>query len=155
MTITVAQFRADFSEFGSSVTFPNSAVQYWLNFAYNFMNAARWGSSLDMGAELFAAHNLALEARTQAEAKAGGIPGAQVGPINSKSVDKVSIAYDTAAGAEPDAGHWNTTIYGTRYIKLAKMMGAGGLQLGIGSVDPINGPGWSGPLTTPGFTNFS
>ncbi len=155
MTISVAQFRADYPEFSSSSKFPNGQVQFWLNFAYQFMNAARWGSSLDMGAELFAAHNLTIEARAQAEAAGGGVPGGTVGAVTSKSVDKVSVSYDVNAGIELNAGHWNLSVYGTRYIKLARMMGSGPLQIGIGYVDPINGPGWPGPLTTPGFTNFS
>lgn len=155
MTISVAQFRVDYPEFASSVVYSNSQVQFWLNFAYKFINTARWGSSTDMGAELFAAHNLTLEARAQAEAAAGGIPGQQVGPLTAKSVDKISASYDTGAGTELGAGHWNLSIYGTRYVKLARMMGAGPLQIGMGYVDPLNGPAWSGPLTTPGFTNFS
>lgn len=153
MTITVQQFRADFPEFGSTSTFPNSGIQFWLDFSYNFLNASRWGKSLDIGAELFAAHNLAIEAKAQAAASAGGIPGEQTGPVNSKSVDKVSIGYDTGAGIQPDAGHWNLTVYGTRFIRMVRMFGAGPIQVGS-FASPSTGMAWSGPLTTPGFTNF-
>lgn len=154
MTITVAQLRADYPEFSSSATYPAPVIQFWLNFAYNFLNADRWGNSIDMGAELFAAHNIVLEQKAQASAQVGGVPGEQVGPIASKSVDKVSVNYDVGSGIEPDAGHWNLTVYGTRFIRLSKMMGAGPLQVGMGAVPPLSGAGWPGPLTAPGFSNF-
>jgi hypothetical protein len=51
------------------------------------------------------------------------------GPVASKSIDKVSVSYDTAAAAMKDAGDFNLTTYGVRYLRIAKMMGAGGLQL--------------------------
>ena len=154
MTITPQQLRVDFPEFGSSVTYPNSALTFWLGIAYQMLNADRWGKQLDLGAELFCAHQLTLEARAQLEASNGGIPGQTVGVVNSKSVDKVSIGYDTSAGIEPDAGHWNLSIYGTRFIRLNKMMGAGPLFVGVGAIPVGSGMAWPGPLTTPGFTNF-
>lgn len=154
MTITVQQFRADFPEFGSSVAYPSSQITFWMNLAYMLLNASRWGSVLDIGAELFIAHNIAIEAKAAAEAAGGGIPGTQVGPMNSKSVDKVSIGYDTGAGIEANAGHWNLTVYGTRFIRLVKMFGAGPIQVGIGQVPAGNGQAWPGPSTNPGFTNF-
>ena len=154
MTITTAQFRQDYPEFASTAQYTPSAVAYWLNLAYAMLNTRRWGNQLDVAAELFAAHNLTLEVRAQAESKNGGIPGQQVGPVNSKSVDKVSIGYDTGSGIEADAGHWNLSIYGTRFIRLAKMFGAGPIQIGIGVTPTGTGLGWSGPNVTPGFSNF-
>ena len=41
----------------------------------------------------------------------------------------MNISYDTTAAMEPDAGHWNLTIYGVRYVRLVNMVGAGGMQL--------------------------
>lgn len=152
MTISVAQFRVDYPEFGSTVSYPNSQVSYWLEVAYSMLNAGRWGRQLDIGAELFIAHHVAIEAKAMAESANGGIPGTQVGPVNSKSVDKVSMGYDTGAGIQEGAGHWNMTIYGTRFIRLARMFGAGPVQIGIGAA-PV-GSAWSGPNCSPGFTNF-
>lgn len=155
MTISPQQFRVDYNEFNSSVTYPNSALSFWLDIAYRQLNADRWGTSIDIGAELFVAHHLSIEARAQAESQAGGIPGGQVGPINSKSVDKVSIGYDTGAGIQPDAGHWNLTVYGTRFIRMARMMGAGPLFIGVGAVPAGNGLAWPGPSTIPSVTGFA
>ena len=154
MTITVQQLRADFPEFSSTTDYTNAAIQFWLDRAYEFLNVQRWGKHLDLGAELFTAHNIAIEARAVKDASHGGIPGSQVGPLNSKSIDKVSVSYDVGSGIELDAGHWNLTVYGTRFIRIARMMGAGPLQIGIGSVPTGSGQAWPGPDTTPGFTNF-
>lgn len=152
--ISPQQFRADFPEFNSSVNFPNSSLVYWLNLAYMMLNAGRWGKLLDVGAELFAAHNIAIEARALAESQNGGIPGSQVGPLNNKSVDKVSMGYDTSSGIIEGAGHWNMTIYGTRFIKLSRTMSAGPLQIGIGCAPVGSGAAWPGPDCSPSFTGF-
>jgi hypothetical protein len=154
MTIVASQFRTDYPEFGDLTVYPDSQLTYWLNLAYLLLNAARWGTTLDVGAELFVAHNVSIEARAQQEASNGAIPGAQTGPVSSKSVDKVSVSYDAGAGIEEKAGHWNLTVYGTRFIKLARMMGAGPIYVGVGSVPSGSGQGWYGPNTTPGFSNF-
>lgn len=152
--VTPAVFKGHYPEFLCPETYPVPQVQFWLDTAYSMLNANRWGRQLDMAAELYAAHNLALEARAQKTAENGGIPGEATGVLNSKSVDKVSAGYDTSTATEQGAGHWNLTVYGTRFIRLAKMFGAGPIQVGIGAVPPGSGLAWPGPLTTPGFSNF-
>lgn len=157
MTTTVQSFRNSFPAFASSAVYPAGSVQFWLTFATLMLNADRWGEALDMGLCLFVAHNLVLEAKAEAEATAGGIPGATTGAVSGKSVDKVSINYDVASGIVADAGHWNLSIYGTRFIKLSRMMGAGPL-MALGTYqgnDAFADGAYTGPLTTPGFTNFS
>ncbi|MCX5495375.1 DUF4054 domain-containing protein [Kaistia dalseonensis] len=129
MTVTVSSFRADFPEFASIVTYPDAMVAFWLTTAAKLLSIDRWAELLDLGTELFIAHNLALGARDQKAAVAGGIGGSSAGLVASKAVDKVSVSYDTGAAAIEGAGAWNLTTYGTRYIQLARMIGAGGLQL--------------------------
>jgi hypothetical protein len=41
----------------------------------------------------------------------------------------VTQAYDTTAGIVPEAGHWNLTTYGMRFIQLVLMFGAGPIQV--------------------------
>lgn len=144
--VTPAEFKGHYPEFLSSDTYPNPQVQFWLDTSYSMLNASRWGRQLDMAAELYTAHNLALEARAQKTADNGGIPGEAVGVLNNKSVDKVSAGYDTSAATEQGAGHWNLTIYGTRFIRLAKMFGAGPVQTGIGSAPPGSASAWPGSI---------
>lgn len=154
MAISTNQFRVDYPEFASTSMYTNSQLTYYLNLAYQMLNASRWGGQLDIGAELFVAHHIALEAKSMAESENGGIPGQDPGLVNSKSVDKVSVSFDTQAIAEPDGGHWNSTIYGRRFLRLVRMFGAGPIQLGVGYAPPNTGLAWSGPSVYPGFTNF-
>lgn len=149
--ITQQQFRANFPEFSSNLTYPASQVVFWLDTAYMMLNARVWGRQIDIGAQMYAAHNLAIGARAVLDAGSGGIAGGQGGPISSKSVDKVAVGYDTGVGAEAGGGQWNLTVYGTRFYRLAKMFGAAPIQIGGGAG---GGGGWPGPDTTPGFSNF-
>jgi hypothetical protein len=145
MTVTVASFRNNYPEFADSVRFSVSQIGYYLNLAGLLLNAARWNNLLDAGTELFVAHNLAIESLTQAEAKSKGVPGITTGPVSAKSVDKVSISYATSDAVQAGAGHWNLTVYGTRYVRLMRMFGAGPVQVGVGAYPLLNGPAWPGP----------
>lgn len=128
--ITPANLRTNFPEFDSTSVYPDAQVQFWLDFAYIMVNAQRWGVALPMGIQLFAAHNLVLGGQAVRAATVGGFPGGQVGPVSSKSVGPGSMSYDVGVGVEDKAGHWNLTTYGTRFINMARMMGAGPIEAG-------------------------
>lgn len=98
-------------------------VQFWLNLAGKMLNADRWVDILDFGTELFVAHQLILGARNLKNA------GQVNAPVSSKSVDKVSVSYDTKNVQLENAGHWATTSYGLQFWQLMQMAGAGGVQL--------------------------
>ena len=132
MTVTATSFRADFPEFADAVRYPDPMLAFWIKVAGSLLNAERWQDALDYGTELFVAHNATLHAKRIFEAANGAPPGINTGPINSKSVDKVSVGYDTGAASLEDAGFWNLTTYGTQFYQLANWMGAGPTQLGIG-----------------------
>ncbi|MDN7609903.1 DUF4054 domain-containing protein [Burkholderia multivorans] len=125
----VSQFRQSFPEFNDTTTYPDSLIQFWMTVAVSLVNADRWGDLTDLGIALVTAHHLALAVNDQKMADVGGVPGQVTGPQSSKAVDKVSASYDTAAVAIKDGGFWNATMYGVRYLSLAMMMGAGGMQL--------------------------
>ncbi|HEP6427740.1 DUF4054 domain-containing protein [Burkholderia cenocepacia] len=125
----VSQFRQSFPEFNDTTTYPDSLVQFWMTVAVSLVNAERWGELTDLGVALVTAHHLALAVKDQKMAAVGGVPGQVTGPQSSKAVDKVSASYDTSAVAIKDGGFWNATMYGVRYLSLAMMMGAGGMQL--------------------------
>lgn len=129
MTVTTAQLRSDFPEFADTTVYPDAMVQTWLTVAASLVNADRWTELTNVGIELVTAHHLALSARDQNAAAVGGIPGTMTGPTSAKSVDKVSVSYDTAAASLDGAGFWALTSYGVRYLSLARMFGAGGLQI--------------------------
>ncbi|WCM21364.1 DUF4054 domain-containing protein [Paraburkholderia bryophila] len=122
------QFRLDFPEFADPVKYPDSLIQMWLTVAASLVNAVRWAELTNIGIELITAHHLTIAARDQNAAAVGGVPGVMTGPTSAKAVDKVSTSYDTGAAALDNAGFWALTSYGIRYLSLARMMGAGGLQ---------------------------
>lgn len=165
MTVSEAGFRANFPAFVNVTTFPSDSVNFWLSVAALMLPITRWGASavapapaggpitsmLDLGMMLFAAHNLILEAQA-AKAAAGsggkGIPGMSTGPVSSKTIGPVSQSYDSQAGIELEAGHWNLTVYGTRFVRLAMMVGSASIGH-VGGAQPYgqySGAGWVGPL---------
>jgi hypothetical protein len=114
-----AAFRAAFPEFANPTRYPAASIDRKLTLAGKLLNADRWGELLDDGTGLFVAHYLTLERK-----------GGQVAaPVATKTVDKVTQAYDTQAVALTDAGHYGATSYGVQLLQLARMVGAGGIQL--------------------------
>jgi hypothetical protein len=159
--ITATLFRQNFTAFSDPGVYDDNSVRLYLGIANNLMNDDRWGSNSDetldtngdivaMGTKdygicLFTAHHLVLMARDNATERAGGIPGIVEGIRNSKSVDKVSVGYDTQEAVIKGGDFWNMTQYGIRFLHLAKMMGTGPLLniLSVGSLG--NGAtGWPG-----------
>lgn len=150
--VTPEQFVKVFPEFCNKKKYPEAAIEFYLELAYIVLNAARWGRTLSFGIQMFTAHNLVLEAIAQAQAAKGAPPVGPSGPASSKSAGPVSISWDTGTAAELNAGHWNETIYGKRYIRMCRLMGAGGLQLGIGIDLPLSSASaWVGPPPWPGW----
>lgn len=126
----VPTFRGDFPEFADSAQYPDARVQFFISLAGKLLAPQRWDASLiGYGTELFVAHHLSLSGKDQAAAANGGQGGAASGVVAGKSVDRVSVSYDTRSIALGNAGHWNMTSYGIRFLQLARMAGAGGVQL--------------------------
>lgn len=119
-----------YTEFNNPAKYQPSGLTYYIGLADKMLvNPLRWGNIRDDAIMLFVAHYTALEGTAQASAKAGAVPGMQTGAMSSKAVGPVSAGYDTQAGLELDAGHWNLTTYGTRFLRLARMVGSGGIQV--------------------------
>ena len=130
MTITAAQLRQDFPEFSDATTYPDPAIAFWLGVAVITLPADRWDTLLDVGTELFVAHHLVLAAQAAEDVAVGATPGEVTGPASAKAVDKVSVSYDTAAYALDNGGFWNMSSYGIQFLQMARMIGAGPIQLG-------------------------
>jgi hypothetical protein len=143
--LTIGAFRQDYPEFTNDVDYPDASLTYWLNIATMMLNANRWDENLNMGLELFMAHHLVLEKMSRDTAKVGGWPGLNKGAISGETTNAGSVSYDTNSVIEADAGHWNYTIYGTRFIHLVRMFGAGPIQIGPGCGSATGA--WSGPVT--------
>jgi len=129
MTVTVASFRTGFPEFASASDYPDGQVMFWLVMAGTMLNPDAWNDFLDVGTMLYIAHHLAIGIKDQKSVAAGGVPGTVNGPQSSKSVDKVSASYDTGSVVYDGGGFWNSTMYGIRFYQMARLAGAGGVQM--------------------------
>lgn len=117
--MNVAGFRAAYPEFADAIRYPDQSIAAQLTVAAIRLPSDRWDTLLDTGVGLFVAHALSVINR-----------GASIiAPQSSKAVDKVSVSYDTAAVSLVDGGYWNATAYGIQFLQLARMIGAGGIQL--------------------------
>ncbi|WP_429498951.1 DUF4054 domain-containing protein [Robbsia andropogonis] len=125
----VPSFREQFPEFSDTSLYPDAWISPWLTVAVMLVNADRFGELTDYAVALVAAHHLVIASKDAKAAMAGGVPGAITGPTASKSVDKVSVSYDTSAVKLEDAGFWGMSSYGLRFFTLCNMFGAGGFQL--------------------------
>lgn len=125
----VKAFRTALPEFADTAIYPDPMVQLWGDFATSMVNARRWGNQASMGIRLYTAHWVTIEGKNLEAASMGGTPGQTSGPINSKTVGPVTVAYDTQAAVEADAGSWNLTTYGKQFIRLARLFGAGVIQV--------------------------
>lgn len=127
----IVQFRIDFPEFADTARYPTTLITFWATVAEAQVNECAWLLMKPFGVNLYVAHEITIAAQNSATATNGGFPGGTTGPVNSKAVGQVNVGYDTQQTAEKDAGWWNLTSYGKQYIRLARMFGAGGIQLGV------------------------
>lgn len=115
-------FRAAYPQFSDLSAVAPATVAYWLTIAVARLDPFRWRDLLGEGLVLFVAHKVALGL---VSAKNGGVGG---GVVSSKSVGGVSIAYNTEMGTEENGGAFNITTYGREFLRLARMVGIGGIQ---------------------------
>lgn len=138
--ITQQRFLATFPEFNDASKYPDLQRKLWLNMAVNNVNVDRWGDNYELGVYLFAAHHLAIFGNQRGRP---GIPGRIPYPMGSKSVGSVSASYDTSI--IQGMGFWGLSTYGLEYYRIARMAGAGGVQIGYGPLPLLQGPGFAGP----------
>lgn len=141
MSVSDTCFRSSFPQFTDSAKYPGAMLELWRNWAVAQVNADRWGELTDQAVMLVMAHFITMEGRA-------GVVGASGSPgvLTSKSAQGVSASYDMSSVTEKDAGHWNSTVYGTRYYRMARMIGAGPLQVGIPSPDVGVSGFWPGVI---------
>lgn len=124
-----AQFRLDFPEFADNVKYTDSQLDFWATVAELQVNKQRWCNLWATGVKLYVAHEVVLAAQNVKASAVGGSPGQQGGIANTKTVGSVTVGYDSTTSTEKDAGYWNLTTYGKQFIRLARMFGAGAIQL--------------------------
>jgi len=172
MNVTPTTFRVTLPEFGNTATYSDAMIQNWICFGTLYIQPPMWDDSivdcagltfLDRGITFFAAHYLAMQQSGIQRAAYGGIPGTNVGVVNSVSANSASVGYDTGIGANDEWGPFNNTIYGQIYMQMSMLVGMKPLQIGVGwgplGVAPFFGhvpagyfvgPAWPGPNPAPG-----
>lgn len=160
MSVTADSFRQSFGAvFLDAGVYPDQSITFWIGVATLMLPQRRWGipsptadvpptKMIDLGTLFYVAHQLVLEKQSADAAKRGGTPGVQKGAISGDSVGQVSRNYNSAAGLELEAGHWNLTTYGTRFVQLANIVGLAPVTVG-GS--PCFGPQLPPSLSLGGF----
>ena len=122
MTVTVISFRTQYPEFTVAL-YSDQAVTFWLDIAMKRVNPNIWTDLTDLGVLLFTAHNCLLSNLTSSA------QGGNVNIANSKSVDRVSVSFDTTTSSNQDAGTYNLTTYGKQFWEYSRLFGMGALQL--------------------------
>lgn len=145
--MTIAMFRIDLPEFSNTNDYTDGMVTYWLNAANLMVNADRFGDALNLALEQFIAHHIVMEKLAMDTAGVGGYPGLNKGTISSESPGGVNLSYDTNSVLELDAGHWNYTIYGGRFVRMMRLFGAGPIQVGAGMNGDCDNMPWFGPIS--------
>lgn len=127
--MVISDFRTEFPEFSDTTKYPDAQITFWSSIAEQQVVLNIWGDLYSFGVKLYTAHEITLAYQAKLTASTGGNPGTFGGIAQSKAVGGVNVSYDTQSTSEKDAGYWNLTNYGKQFLRLARMFGAGGIQL--------------------------
>jgi hypothetical protein len=127
--LDIPLFRTSFPEFADTVKYPTQMITFWAGLAEAQVRKCAWKCQWSTGVQLYVAHEITLAAQNSATSKFGGTPGTFGGIANTKTVGAASVGYDSSTTTEKDAGYWNLTNYGKQFIRLARLFGAGAVQL--------------------------
>lgn len=125
----IGAFRAEFPEFADTVAYPNTQLNFYAGIAELMVLESVWKRMYTQGVKLYVAHEITLAYQSAKAGKSGGMPGTSGGVANTKTVGSVTVGYDSTTTSEKDAGWWNLTNYGKQFIRLARIFGAGAVQL--------------------------
>ena len=159
--LDVATFRILRPGLNDPQGYPDALIQHYLTLGIKQLDPCRWQDLLVEGLCDWVAHYVVVQKRNAQALERGAVSGNAIGRVTSKSVGGVSVNYDVSGTIETDGGHWNTTTYGSAFLRNARMVGSGGVQItGGGFFGPSpNGPAWPGPpqwefLPEGGIGNF-
>lgn len=133
---TVEDFRKVMPGFSEEVI-SNEQLQHFVDMAQSVVKEARWHSLWREGMRLYIAHFATLYLATPQDAPSRDAlvgAGQMKGAATSKSVDGVSVSYDTsqASSASNDLTGWGAfklTTYGMQFATLAKAVVKGGMYV--------------------------
>ena len=125
----IAQFRLDFPEFADEDVYTDSMCSFWSVLGEQINSVEVFGSAYTALIELFTCHNLSIQARNIDASAVGGIPSGDGGAISSKTVEQVSVDYDSVSTAISGGGDFNSTSYGRQYLILRRQFTCGVMQV--------------------------
>ena len=109
----------NFPQFNDLNKYPQRMIDFWWNYSMKQINSQRWGRLYNEALQLLTAHNLLLASEQ----------GVMNGLDTGMSVDVESYTVEVNALLIKDGGLFNKTNYGIQYKQLARMIGAGPLQI--------------------------
>jgi len=127
--VDIPKFRTEFPEFSDTAVYTTPEIEFWATVAEKMVLECVWKTMWTTGVKLYVAHEITLAAQNKKASSTGGSPGQSGGIANNKTVGSVSVGYDASTTTEKDAGWWNLTNYGKQFIRLARIFGAGAIQL--------------------------
>lgn len=120
--MTPQEFKVRFPEFA---LVEDGRIQFLMIDAAAFVDESTWSDLYVRGLSLVIAHFLVLDAL-----RAGGyVNAAMAGNVVAKKVGPVSVAYDAAMNAKIADSPFARTTYGQEYLRLARMVGMGGVSV--------------------------
>lgn len=129
MAFDVAAFRTAFPEFADATAYPTATIDTWAALAEMQVRSVIWKSATTLATQLYVAHEITIAYQNVKTATNGGAPGTFGGIANNKTVGGASIGFDATTTSEKDGGWWNLTTYGKQFLRLARIFGAGAIQL--------------------------
>ncbi len=126
ITFDVTEFRADYPEFASSVTYPDDLLQSYWDMATCYVSDANYGSLADdcrqQAIDLMTAHLLKIAQLASANQVATQIQNA--------TIDKITDGFTPPP--LPNQWQWwlGTTVYGQQLLALLQAKAVGGFSVG-------------------------
>ena len=127
ITVTVADFRADFPEFANATIYPDAELQNFIDQSMCYISNVNYGvlrgNCRKLGIELMVAHLQTLQNKIASGQNA-------TNQIGSTSIDSVSVSL-IAPPNKSQFDYWlNLTPYGQRYLMLLLAKAPAGLYYG-------------------------
>jgi hypothetical protein len=117
--MTAAEFKSRFPAFASE---PNARVDSYFARAVPYFDVERWGGFYSDGVAGWVAHNIVLD--NAAERDSTTDP--DTGDVTEKHVGPVGMSRDSQLMNKQADNPYYSTKYGQRYLRLARLVGAGG-----------------------------
>ena len=114
-------------EMSNPDAYPTEMVKIYVRMSASELSEKRWGDHYAFGVALLTAHRLCIRAQA---INADGTINADAGRgIASRSIGPASLTYYSTSSDTGDDAYYSSTWYGREYLRLAKIMGIGLLQL--------------------------